>query len=112
MRSHPILYPPCGLAGRWPLLRLLVPPPQRSVRHEAFDASFDQDELAEARKWHQSFNITRLPEGNTSYARSSGPGGQHVNKFVLRFLEVPQTSRLTGPERNPRQQLYGLLPSS
>src|SRR4051794_13036059 len=58
--------------------------PQRFIRHQAFDAGFDQNELAEARKWHQSFRITNLPEGNTSFSRSSGPGGQHVNKCVRR----------------------------
>ena len=52
----------------------------RLKRYEAFDAQFDQDELAEARKWYQSFKSSRLPRGSTTYARSSGPGGQHVNK--------------------------------
>lgn len=58
---------------------------QRYVRHQAFDASLDPDELAEARKWHRSFQISQLPQGNTSFSRSSGPGGQHVNKFVSLF---------------------------
>lgn len=56
---------------------------QRSVRHQAFDANLDQDQLAEARKWHQSFQLANIPAGNTTFSRSSGPGGQHVNKFVF-----------------------------
>ena len=54
----------------------------RLARHQAFDAGFDQDELAEARKWHKSFKPSTLPQGDTSFSRSSGAGGQHVNKFV------------------------------
>lgn len=52
----------------------------RSVRNQAFDADFDQEDLAEARKWYSSFTEDVLPKGQTSYSRSSGPGGQHVNK--------------------------------
>ncbi|CAP64632.1 uncharacterized protein PODANS_5_9070 [Podospora anserina S mat+] len=62
--------------SRW----VSVPPFPRFIRHQAFDASFDEEQLSEARRWHQSFKIDSLPEGNTSFARSSGPGGQHVNK--------------------------------
>ncbi|KAI0016582.1 hypothetical protein F4780DRAFT_783105 [Xylariomycetidae sp. FL0641] len=40
----------------------------------------NKDDLAEARKWHASFKQENLPRGQTSYSRSSGPGGQHVNK--------------------------------
>ncbi|KAK8055012.1 hypothetical protein PG993_000239 [Apiospora rasikravindrae] len=54
----------------------------RSVRHQAFDATFEQDELEEARSWYASFNESKLPKGQTSYSRSSGPGGQHVNKYA------------------------------
>lgn len=52
----------------------------RFRRREAFGAELDQDAVAEAREWHQQFDATQLPQGNTTYARSSGPGGQHVNK--------------------------------
>ncbi|KAK4203500.1 hypothetical protein QBC40DRAFT_262347 [Triangularia verruculosa] len=67
-------------ATSWTGNRLVSAPVSRFIRHQAFDASFDDEELSEARKWHQSFKIDNLPEGNTSFARSSGPGGQHVNK--------------------------------
>ncbi|WAO83987.1 RF-PROK-I domain-containing protein [Fusarium falciforme] len=64
------------------LLRLLSPPfAPRFKRYQAFDADLDQDALAEARAWFRSESeLSRLPKGNTTYARSSGPGGQHVNK--------------------------------
>ncbi|KXJ90755.1 hypothetical protein Micbo1qcDRAFT_72701 [Microdochium bolleyi] len=52
----------------------------RTFQHQAFEASFDQEELAEARKWHASFDESNLPRGETTFSRSSGPGGQHVNK--------------------------------
>ncbi|KAI0010655.1 hypothetical protein F4779DRAFT_279736 [Xylariaceae sp. FL0662B] len=48
--------------------------------HRQATSIFDQDDLAEARKWHASFNESSLPKGQTVYSRSSGPGGQHVNK--------------------------------
>jgi hypothetical protein len=66
----------------------LTPSPcfQRSIRHQAFETQFDQDELAEAREWHQSFDVESIPEGNTTFSRSSGPGGQHVNKLVFSVL--------------------------
>ncbi|ORY58880.1 uncharacterized protein BCR38DRAFT_460719 [Pseudomassariella vexata] len=60
----------------------------RFIRHQAFDASFDQDELAEARKWQSSFRGSNLPKGQTSYSRSSGPGGQHVNKTESKATTV------------------------
>lgn len=55
---------------------------RRLKQHKAFDADFDKKLLEEARKWKEKFTINQLPQGQTTYARSSGPGGQHVNKFV------------------------------
>lgn len=52
----------------------------RFKRYEAYDAQFDNDALEEARQWFRSFDAGLLPKGSTTYARSSGPGGQHVNK--------------------------------
>ncbi|KAL2260179.1 hypothetical protein VTK26DRAFT_5912 [Humicola hyalothermophila] len=92
-RYNHVLWPQPSLASRRPVNRLLSLSFQKAVRHQAFDASFDQDELAEARKWHQSFNINSLPQGDTSFSRSSGPGGQHVNKTETKATttwHVPQ----------------------
>ncbi|KAK3941349.1 hypothetical protein QBC46DRAFT_382980 [Diplogelasinospora grovesii] len=66
----------------------------RSVRFQAFDAAFDQDELAEARTWRQSFLPSSLPEGDTSFSRSSGPGGQHVNKTETKATTTWPVSKL------------------
>lgn len=54
----------------------------RAHQNQAYDAAFDVEQLQEARKWHASFSSDCLPQGRTTYARSSGPGGQHVNKYV------------------------------
>lgn len=108
MRYGHICRPPLNLGSSWPVSRLALAFFQRSVRHQAFDARFDHDELAEARKWHQSFSISSLPEGNTTFSRSSGPGGQHVNKFVMRRLQTARLlSVLTRPEQKQRQQPRG-----
>ncbi|TWU78197.1 hypothetical protein ED733_007820 [Metarhizium rileyi] len=60
----------------------------RSKRYGAFDASLDQEALAEARTWFQSLDDAQLPKGSTTYARSSGPGGQHVNKTETKATTV------------------------
>lgn len=53
---------------------------RRFKRYEAYDAHLDKDALAEARSWFEKFDASQLPKGNTTFARSSGAGGQHVNK--------------------------------
>jgi hypothetical protein len=63
-----------------PLTRPL--PASRAIRHQAFEAAYNQEDLSEARTWRKTFDLGRLPKGNTTYSRSSGPGGQHVNKSV------------------------------
>ncbi|KAL2137101.1 hypothetical protein VTI74DRAFT_8733 [Chaetomium olivicolor] len=88
------LRPVLSFVRGWPGGRWLVPTSRRSVRHQAFDASFDQEQLAEARKWRQSFQISSLPEGSTSFSRSSGPGGQHVNKTETKATTVWPVSQL------------------
>jgi hypothetical protein len=61
-----------------PLGRLSV----RFNRHQAYEDSFDPIDLLEARIWRHAFDISRIPKGQTIFSRSSGPGGQHVNKYV------------------------------
>ncbi|KAI1407301.1 hypothetical protein F5Y13DRAFT_175251 [Hypoxylon sp. FL1857] len=60
----------------------------RSVQYQAYEAAFKEEDLTEARKWHASFNEDGLPKGQTSYSRSSGPGGQHVNKTETKATTV------------------------
>ncbi|KAK6226546.1 peptidyl-tRNA hydrolase domain-containing protein [Colletotrichum tabaci] len=69
-----------------PLVRPLQP--IRWARFQAFEAEFDPEELAKARSWHATFDGSQLPKGQTSYARSSGPGGQHVNKTESKAITV------------------------
>ncbi|KAI1023325.1 hypothetical protein LB503_000644 [Fusarium chuoi] len=73
----------------------------RFKRYQAFDTGLDQEALSEARSWFESFSSTQLPKGNTTYARSSGPGGQHVNKT--------ETKAITA---YPLGQLLSVLPKS
>jgi peptidyl-tRNA hydrolase ICT1 len=54
----------------------------RALRYQAFDSTFNPEDLTEARQWHESFQLSSIPKGSTSYSRSSGPGGQHVNKYL------------------------------
>ncbi|KAI1204730.1 uncharacterized protein F4807DRAFT_321145 [Annulohypoxylon truncatum] len=60
----------------------------RTVQTRTHDTDFDQEELAEARNWHASFNSDSLPKGHTKYSRASGPGGQHVNKTESKATTV------------------------
>ncbi|KAH8668866.1 peptidyl-tRNA hydrolase domain-containing protein [Xylariales sp. PMI_506] len=60
----------------------------RTARYQAFDATFDPEELAEARKWYSSFREDSLPKGQITFSRSSGPGGQHVNKTETKATTV------------------------
>ncbi|KAK1831275.1 hypothetical protein QBC39DRAFT_352220 [Podospora conica] len=70
-----------------------------SMRHQAFGANLDPDQerqQAEARSWHQSFQLASLPAGSTTFARSSGPGGQHVNKTETKATTTWPISQLLG----------------
>ncbi|KAL2023715.1 hypothetical protein VTK56DRAFT_1429 [Thermocarpiscus australiensis] len=89
-----VLRPSLSLTRGWPVTKWQPALSQRSARHQAFDASLDREELAEARKWHQSFQVSSLPQGNTSFSRSSGPGGQHVNKTETKATTTWPVSQL------------------
>ncbi|GJC77679.1 putative uncharacterized protein YOL114C [Colletotrichum liriopes] len=71
---------------RNPFIRPLQP--VRWARYQAFEAEFDSEELERARSWHKTFDGSQLPKGQTTYARSSGPGGQHVNKTESKAVTV------------------------
>ncbi|KAH6990520.1 hypothetical protein BKA56DRAFT_667083 [Ilyonectria sp. MPI-CAGE-AT-0026] len=73
----------------------------RFKRYQAYEAELDKDALAEARAWYRSFSPAQLPKGNTTYARSSGPGGQHVNKTETKAITV-----------YPIKDLLSMLPNS
>ncbi|XP_044717226.1 RF-1 domain-containing protein [Hirsutella rhossiliensis] len=73
----------------------------RFKRYQAFDAQLDQEALTEARSWYRKFDASHLPRGSTTYARSSGPGGQHVNKT--------ETKAITA---FPVKDLVSMLPQS
>ncbi|KAJ0298203.1 hypothetical protein COL516b_010126 [Colletotrichum fioriniae] len=85
-----------------PLIQPLQP--VRWARFQAFEADFDPEELEKARSWHKSFNGSQLPKGQTTYARSSGPGGQHVNKSdSLTFQAQTHRQRDANSEENQQK---------
>lgn len=50
------------------------------------------DELRAARSWLQGLHADAIPLksiGELSFSRSSGPGGQNVNKYDTRFGKIP-----------------------
>ncbi|KAI6370462.1 hypothetical protein MCOR25_004200 [Pyricularia grisea] len=53
---------------------------KRPFRRGANNVELDPIALNEARDWKKSATVNILPLGQTVYSRSSGPGGQHVNK--------------------------------
>lgn len=69
-------------------------------RHHRSDVKYSPEELAEARSWRKAFSIHNLPKGQASYSRSSGPGGQNVNK-----LETKTTTS------HPLPSLCSILPT-
>lgn len=93
----------------------------RLARYQAYESSFDRDELSEARAWYETFDQSRLPKGATSYSRSSGPGGQHVNKSVawsmfakrcLTFSRTESKATTVWPAKDLTAALPKLLRSS
>jgi peptidyl-tRNA hydrolase ICT1 len=71
--------------------------PRRAIgRYAAFDSGFDPDDLQAARKWRQKLAQDALPKGNTTFSRSSGPGGQHVNKTETKATTVWSVGELLG----------------
>lgn len=74
-------------------------------------ASHDDKELSfdEARSWFLKFKSSSIPEkiAKTTFSRSSGPGGQKTNKFVL-ILTNFQTNLTHNLGLAQRQQQCGL----
>ena len=48
---------------------------------------FSEEDQIEARNWLGRFNIDTIPRnlGDVSFSRSSGPGGQNVNKCATNY---------------------------
>lgn len=76
------------------MLRLARPPASVSrlwtTRHFAstLESEADKEKIAAARDWLQRFNAETIPRniGDVTFSRSSGPGGQNVNKSVQAWI--------------------------
>ncbi|MCJ1260793.1 hypothetical protein MMC22_000656 [Lobaria immixta] len=71
-----------------------LPSHSSSVSKASEDFS-DQDH-SDARKWLASFTANTIPQklGEVSFSKSSGPGGQNVNKYTLPPRDYPSRGRL------------------
>lgn len=88
----PLLRPLCPLVHA-----LRTPPRMRPVLGPALQCRYSSwqgqriakwksfEEIDAARNWVYMFTMESIPRGlcDVTYARSSGPGGQNVNKLVV-----------------------------
>ncbi|KAI5277003.1 hypothetical protein E4T47_00015 [Aureobasidium subglaciale] len=72
------------------------------------------DELDAARRWLANFNAETIPRNicDVSFSRSSGPGGQNVNKYFRRLSRPNKLRRLcrVNSKATLRLPLSALLP--
>ena len=62
----------------------------------------DQYDFDAARKWYAGLSKTPLPRiGEVTYSRSSGPGGQNVNKYVWKTEYAEESNTSLGSIRKP-----------
>ncbi|KAF1351888.1 hypothetical protein BDV97DRAFT_265262, partial [Delphinella strobiligena] len=69
----------------------------RTLVSGARDANVDENELDAARKWLAKFDADTIPRNicQVSFSRSSGPGGQNVNKVNSKAtIRLPLSSLL------------------
>lgn len=54
------------------------------LSHRQHNSDATEEEIAAARKWVDEFHPEAIPKniGEISFSRSSGPGGQNVNKYA------------------------------
>ena len=62
----------------------------KQLLHQKLSLRTTDGDVSAARKWLAELNEASLPPniGEVSYSRSSGPGGQNVNKFVSRLFSA------------------------
>ncbi|KAK4973321.1 hypothetical protein LTR66_011183 [Elasticomyces elasticus] len=91
LRHVATIYPPPARA------RLFSAIPARSYAHGKNAVNATEDELAAARAWLAAFDAETIPRSiaEISFSRSSGPGGQNVNKVSSKAtLRLPLPSLL------------------
>ena len=68
-----------------------------------------KDDQSEARRWLATFNQSTIPRSlcQITFSRSSGPGGQNVNKYILDLEKLISQS----PTNMLQSELQGHSPS-
>lgn len=77
---------------------LSLPPYRSTIKFYTSKAETREPDYAAAREWFKTFNAPNALRdvGEVTYSRSSGPGGQNVNKYVCPaslYLVVPHVSQ-------------------
>jgi len=62
----------------------------RALSSRTQDDSVDEEEVSAARRWLANLNADTVPRSicDVSFSRSSGPGGQNVNKYAIPSLPI------------------------
>jgi protein subunit release factor B len=70
--------------------RLIFTPQCKRAFSITVGAHATEAEITSARQWLKTFDKSVIPEtvGDVSYSRSSGPGGQNVNKYVMLTISL------------------------
>lgn len=76
---------------------LRAPPPLRTYASKRGSPQYSDEDLSAARKWLSELNPDTIPHSlcEITFSRSSGPGGQNVNKCVPLKPSLPPKTKGT-----------------
>lgn len=65
-------------------VQLQAPPLYRALASRRAGGEASEEDIRAARRWLEKFDPETIPKNicELSFSRSSGPGGQNVNKYV------------------------------
>jgi peptidyl-tRNA hydrolase ICT1 len=83
---HRLLAPPVRAHLAAPRLHCAPALSIAPLRRASGRGDVSEDELQQARRWLEQLHAETIPRsiGDLSFSRSSGPGGQNVNKYAWR----------------------------
>ena len=83
IRRLPLRPSPTYITGTY-TTRLHLTTPLRRYAIKRTPTETSEEDLASARKWLANLTSETIPRsiGEVTFSRSSGPGGQNVNKYV------------------------------